>query len=123
MKLMWKDINITEYVTSVAWAGSAKQAARSVTFSVAYSPNDKDVKDLGIKLDSDGFKLNPLKRMEEGMIGGKKIMGTARGLAAGAAIGIGATELGYWIGDKITGERSRWHVGTDGTALTVMVEL
>lgn len=50
MKLMWKDVNITEYVTSVTWAGSAKQAARSVTFSVAYSPNDKDVKDLGIKL-------------------------------------------------------------------------
>ena len=44
-------------------------------------------------------------------------------VAAGAAIGIGATELGYWIGDKITGEHSRWHVGTDGTALTVMVEL
>lgn len=49
MILKWKSINITEYVTSVAWAGSAKQAARSVTFSVAYSPNDKDVKNPDIQ--------------------------------------------------------------------------
>lgn len=50
MKLNWKDTNITGYVTSVSWSGSAKQAARSVVFNVAYSPNDKDVKNLGIKL-------------------------------------------------------------------------
>ena len=50
MKLMWKDKNITGYTTSVTWTGSAKQAARSVTFNVAYSPNDKEVKVLNIKL-------------------------------------------------------------------------
>lgn len=50
MKLIWKDTNITGYATSVNWAGSAKQAARSVTFNVAYSPNDSNVKTLGIKL-------------------------------------------------------------------------
>lgn len=50
MKLMWNDAKITGYVTSVTWAGSAKQAARTVAFSVAYSPNDKNVKTLGIKL-------------------------------------------------------------------------
>ena len=50
MILKWKDINITGYATSVAWAGSAKQAARTVAFSVAYSPNDKNVKNLNIKL-------------------------------------------------------------------------
>ena len=50
MKLNWKDTNITGYVTSVSWSGSAKQAARSVVFNVAYSPNDKNVKNLGIKL-------------------------------------------------------------------------
>lgn len=50
MKLIWKDKNITGYVTSVTWAGSAKQAARSVTFNIAYSPNDKTVKKPGIKL-------------------------------------------------------------------------
>lgn len=50
MKLIWKDTNITGYITSATWAGSAKQAARSVTFCIAYSPNDKEVKTLGIKL-------------------------------------------------------------------------
>lgn len=50
MRLNWKDTNITGYITSVAWSGSAKQAARTVAFSVAYSPNDKNVKTLNIKL-------------------------------------------------------------------------
>lgn len=50
MKIMWNDAKITGYVTSVTWAGSAKQAARTVVFSVAYSPNDKNVKTLGVKL-------------------------------------------------------------------------
>lgn len=50
MKIMWNDAKITGYVTSVTWAGSDKQAARTVVFSVAYSPNDKNVKTLGIKL-------------------------------------------------------------------------
>ena len=50
MKIMWNDAKITGYITSVTWAGSAKQAARTVVFSVAYSPNDKNVKTLGIKL-------------------------------------------------------------------------
>lgn len=50
MKLIWKDVNITGFATQIAWSGSAKQAARSVDFSVAYSPNDKNVKTLDIKL-------------------------------------------------------------------------
>ena len=50
MKLKWEDVNISGYVTSATWAGSAKQAARTVAFSVAYSPNDKAVKTLNIKL-------------------------------------------------------------------------
>ncbi len=39
-------------------------------------------------------------------------------VAAGAAIGILGTELGYWLGDKITGENSRYQVGlsADGVA-------
>lgn len=44
-------------------------------------------------------------------------------VAAGAALGIAATEACYWLGDKLTGERSRWHVGTDGTALCVQIDL
>ena len=31
-------------------------------------------------------------------------------VTAGAAIGIASTELGYWLGDKITGEKSRYQV-------------
>ena len=44
-------------------------------------------------------------------------------VAAGAAIGILGTEAGYWLGDKITGERSRWRMGTDGQTLTVQIDL
>ena len=34
-------------------------------------------------------------------------------VAAGAAIGTGMTFLGYWIGDKLTGERSRYSVSAN----------
>jgi membrane-associated phospholipid phosphatase len=42
-------------------------------------------------------------------------------VCAGAAIGVLGTELGYWLGDKITGERSRYAlgVGPDGLSLVV----
>lgn len=50
MKLKWKENDITKYVTSITWSGSARQAARTVAFSVAYSPNDKSVETLDIKL-------------------------------------------------------------------------
>ena len=45
-------------------------------------------------------------------------------VAAGAAIGVGGTILGYWLGDKITGERSRYSVGigADGVALVVYLK-
>ena len=46
MRLKWKENDITKYVTSVTWSGSARQAARTVAFSVAYSPNDKSVETL-----------------------------------------------------------------------------
>ena len=47
----------------------------------------------------------------------------AGGLMAGGAIGIAATEAGYWLGDKLTGERSRWHLGTDGQTLSLRIDL
>lgn len=50
MKLLWKDVNITGYCVSVNWSGSAVQAARSVTFLVAYSPEDEEVKNPKIRL-------------------------------------------------------------------------
>ena len=45
----------------------------------------KILENLGIKLDGDGkFTLNPLKKIEEGAVGGKRITGAAAGLAIGA---------------------------------------
>lgn len=49
MKLKWKDKDITGYAVRVTWQGSARQAARSVTFEVAYSPNDTSVKVMDIR--------------------------------------------------------------------------
>ena len=42
-------------------------------------------------------------------------------VAAGAALGILCTEAGYWLGDKITGERKRYRVavGPQSVSLTV----
>lgn len=42
-------------------------------------------------------------------------------VCAGAAIGIAGTELGYWLGDKITGERSRFAVGVGPDGLSMVV--
>lgn len=44
-------------------------------------------------------------------------------VAAGAAIGLGGTWIGYWLGDKITGEHSRFHMQAAGTMLAVQVDL
>lgn len=38
-------------------------------------------------------------------------------VAAGAAIGIGGTLLGYWLGDKLTGERCRCDVALTGSGV------
>lgn len=50
MRLEWKSKNITNYCTSVTWSGSAAQAARSVVFSVFYSPEDAEIEALKIEL-------------------------------------------------------------------------
>ncbi len=44
-------------------------------------------------------------------------------VVAGAAIGWGGTWLGYWLGDKITGEHSRYRVSVDGNTLTLAIQL
>ena len=44
-------------------------------------------------------------------------------VVVGAALGVAATEAGYWLGDKLTGERSRWHLGTDGQTLSMRIDL
>lgn len=43
--------------------------------------------------------------------------------AAGAAVGIGGTMLGYWIGDKLTGSRSRYSVAVGPQTLAVVITL
>lgn len=51
----------------------------------------KILENLGIKLDGDGkFSLNPLKKLEDGMIGGKKILGAGQGVAAAGLLGAAA---------------------------------
>lgn len=44
-------------------------------------------------------------------------------VTAGAAIGVGSTLLGYWLGDKITGEHSRYALSTDGQSLSLCIQL
>ena len=44
-------------------------------------------------------------------------------VVAGAAIGVGGTWLGYWLGDKITGKKSRYQVGFDGNCVSLAVKL
>ena len=43
-------------------------------------------------------------------------------VVAGAAIGVGGTMLGYWLGDKITGDHSKYYVGAspDGVQLAIL---
>ena len=64
----------------------------------------KMLEGLGIKLDGNGkFTLNPLKKFEEGALGGKNITGMARGALVGTAgmltgAGVGAGLSGAWRG-------------------------
>ena len=50
----------------------------------------KILENLGFKLDG-GFNLNPLKKLEDGMIGGKQIIGAGKkiGKRAGKIAGVG----------------------------------
>ena len=50
----------------------------------------KILENMGVKIEGDGkFNLNPLKKLEEGAVGGKRITGAAGGLAVGAMHGRG----------------------------------
>lgn len=42
---------------------------------------------------------------------------------SGAAIGVLSTELGYWLGDKITGEKSNMQVAIGTDSVTLLVKL
>lgn len=45
----------------------------------------------------------------------------AADVLTGAAIGVAATELGYFLGDKITGEKSRYNVAFTGNAMALRI--
>ena len=70
----------------------------------------KILEGLGVKLDG-GFTLNPLKKMEDSMLGGKKIVGFGKG-AVGAAGAMGAATLASTAG-AIGNIRSRWNSTDD----------
>lgn len=78
----------------------------------------KILENLGIKLDGDGkFSLNPLKKIEEGAIGGKHLSRVPMA-AAGAAIGLGmgavGTATGAGKGKWLTGLASGLSNGLKG---------
>jgi cell wall-associated NlpC family hydrolase len=49
MKVLWEGKNITEYISSCEWSGSASQCSRTLSFDVANSPYDKGFKNPNIK--------------------------------------------------------------------------
>ena len=44
-------------------------------------------------------------------------------VAAGAAIGVGGTWLGYWLGDKVMGENSRYRMAFDGNSVSLAIRI
>ena len=78
----------------------------------------KILENMGIKLEGDGkFNLNPLKRLEEGAVGGK-VLSRAPKAAVGAALGLGMGAVGAasgaGIGKGITGMLSGASAGLKG---------
>ncbi|MCQ4637667.1 NlpC/P60 family protein [Anaerovorax odorimutans] len=49
MRLTWENSNISEYISSVTWSGSAKQASRQISFSIASNQQDSGFKNIPIK--------------------------------------------------------------------------
>ena len=78
----------------------------------------KILQDMGIKLDGDGkFNLNPFKRMEDGMLGGKlasRLPAAAGGAALGLGVGAVGTATGAGAGKWFTGMASGLAGGLKG---------
>lgn len=45
-----KEVDITEFVTTIKWSGDAKQVARVLSFGIVASPNDKSIPVLNLKM-------------------------------------------------------------------------
>lgn len=75
----------------------------------------KILEGFGIKLDGDGkFTLNPFKKIEDQAFGGKQIIGGAKGLATGAAIGTVGAFSGAGFGRGLSGAIGGLKAGISG---------
>lgn len=75
----------------------------------------KILEGLGIKLDGDGkFFLNPFKKFENQALGGKQILGGAKGLAAGTMIGAAGMLSGAGKGRLLSGMAGGLKSGIQG---------
>lgn len=75
----------------------------------------KILEGLGIKLDGDGkFFLNPFKKFEKEALGGKQILGGAKGLAAGAMVGAVGARTGAGFGRVFSGMAGGLKSGVQG---------
>lgn len=70
MTIKQNDIDITSYVTSVAWSGSAEQVSRTLSFNIASNPNDKEFKAPVVAL-GDVIKFYDKKRLYIGIVTGR----------------------------------------------------
>lgn len=75
----------------------------------------KILEGLGIKLDGDGkLFLNPFKKFEKEALGGKQILGGAKGLAAGAMVGAVGARTGAGFGRVFSGMAGGLKSGVQG---------
>ncbi len=75
----------------------------------------KILEGLGIKLDAGGkLFLNPFKKFEEQAIGGKKILGGAKGLVAGTAMGVAGMASGAGLSRGAAGMWGGLKAGVQG---------
>ena len=75
----------------------------------------KILEGLGIKLDGDGkFYLNPFKKFSEQALGGKKILGGAKGALVGGTMGVAGALTGAGAGRAFTGWATGMKAGIQG---------
>lgn len=81
------DSNLTNVVTGEQVTGFWLKLFMMIGALMFAKQMPKILEGLGIKMDSGGFTLNPLKKVEKDALGGKQLVGGAKGLAAGTMIG------------------------------------
>lgn len=76
------DSNLTNVVTGEQVTGFWLKLFMMIGALMFAKQMPKILEGLGIKMDSGGFTLNPLKKVEKDSLGGKQLVGGAKGLAA-----------------------------------------